>query len=61
MLDSGAQPSVLDIKFVKENNIPFVKELSFVQGLASNQAQVCGTTEIPVDIEKCLWLNKDSV
>ena len=50
MLDSGAQPSVLDIKFVKDNNIPFVKESSFVQGLASNPVQVCGTTEIPVDI-----------
>ena len=50
MLDSGAQPSVLDIKFVKENNIPFVKESGFVQGIASNPVQVCGTTEILVDI-----------
>ena len=50
MLDSGAQPSVLDIKFVKKNNIPFVKESSFVQGLDSNPVQMCGTTEIPVDI-----------
>ena len=50
MLDSGAQPSMLDIKFVKENNITFVKDSSFVQGLASNPVQECGTTEILVDI-----------
>ena len=50
MLDLGAQPSVLDMNFVKENNIPFIRESSFVQGLASNPVQVCGTTEIVVNI-----------
>ena len=58
MLDSGAQPSVLDLNFVKEHNISFMRESSFVRGLAANPVQVCGTAEIQVDIGEGQIINQ---
>ena len=49
LLDSGAQPSVLDYNFVLTQKIPFIIETSFVHGLASQPVDVCGTTDIQVD------------
>ena len=50
MIESGEQPSVLELNFVNTHKSPFFRETSFVLGLASHPVEVCGTTNIPVDV-----------
>ena len=57
-LDSGVQPSVLDLNLVKEHNNPFMRESSFVRGLAANPVQVCVTAEIHLEIGEGQIINQ---
>ena len=57
MLDSGAQPSVLDIKFLETWGIPYVRKVSSVNGLASHSVKVCGESQVKVDLGNGLCLS----
>ena len=50
MLDSGAQPSVIDRKTMYKFNIPFKQVASQVHGLCSSPVKVCGEANMSVDV-----------